>query len=63
MRRNHQHRSGGKALVASMRNLALRDASYCNYCNQLVPDDPIFQEAHLKEVHGINRQGEGTENT
>jgi hypothetical protein len=62
MRRNHNH-GGGRALVASRRNLALRDASYCIHCNQLVPDDPIFQEAHLKEVHGINIQGQGAENT
>jgi hypothetical protein len=62
MRRNNNH-GGGKALVASRRNLALRDASYCIHCNQLVPDDPIFQEAHLKEVHGINIQGKGAENT
>lgn len=62
MRRNHNH-GGGRALVASRRNLALREASYCNYCNQLVPDDPIFQEAHLKEVHGIDSQGKGADNT
>ena len=40
-----------RSLIASRRNLALRDASYCKHCNTLVPDD--FQEVHLREAHGI----------
>jgi len=41
-----------QSLIASRRNLALRDASYCVHCKVLVPDD--FQEVHLREAHGIN---------
>jgi len=44
-----------RSLVASRRNLALRDASYCVHCRVLVPDD--FQEIQLREVHGIQISG------
>lgn len=46
-----RHINSAKALVASRRNLALNDASYCRHCGFLVPDDT--QELHLREVHGI----------